>query len=141
MGLDSEDRFEIVGILERIDRYFTERIDEQLKRPYGEREGIEKKILMYETIRTDLVNYLTTISQKLPENTGENNTLNEPVTSLNLKLRALNCLESENIRTIGKLANMTKVRLMSIRNLGRTTFDEITSALKEHYNLELRKNN
>jgi len=53
----------------------------------------------------------------------------KPITSLPLSVRARRSLERGDIRTIGQLAGKTKRDLMSIRNFGETTWDEICSCL------------
>lgn len=54
-----------------------------------------------------------------------------PVTELDLSVRASNCLESENIRTIGELVSKSEVELLLIRNFGRVSLDEIQRKLVE----------
>ena len=53
-----------------------------------------------------------------------------PVTELDLSVRASNCLESENIRTIGELVSRTEVELLQIRNFGRVSLEEIQKKLE-----------
>lgn len=53
-----------------------------------------------------------------------------PVTELDLSVRASNCLEAENIRTIGELLSKTEVALLQIRNFGRVSLDEIQRKLQ-----------
>jgi len=54
-----------------------------------------------------------------------------PVTELDLSVRAANCLESENIRTIGELCRMKEDDLVKLRNFGRVTLKEIEKKLSE----------
>lgn len=54
-----------------------------------------------------------------------------PVTELDLSVRAQNCLESENIRTIGELCRMKEEDLVKLRNFGRVTLKEIEKKLQE----------
>jgi DNA-directed RNA polymerase subunit alpha len=54
-----------------------------------------------------------------------------PVTELDLSVRAANCLESENIRTIGELCRMKEDDLVKLRNFGRVTLKEIEKKLAE----------
>ncbi|MBX3468571.1 MAG: DNA-directed RNA polymerase subunit alpha [Planctomycetes bacterium] len=54
-----------------------------------------------------------------------------PVTELDLSVRAQNCLESENIRTIGELVRMKEEDLVKLRNFGRVTLKEIEKKLTE----------
>ena len=51
--------------------------------------------------------------------------LSLPVTELDLSVRASNCLEAENIRTIGELVSRSEPELLQIRNFGRVSLDEI----------------
>jgi len=57
--------------------------------------------------------------------------LSRPISELNLKPRAMNCLESENIVTIGDLVRRTEEDLLKIHNLGQTTLDDIKQRLAE----------
>jgi DNA-directed RNA polymerase subunit alpha len=54
-----------------------------------------------------------------------------PLKELDLSVRALNCLEGENIQTIGDLCRRTPDDLMKLRNFGRTTLKEIEKKLEE----------
>ncbi|MDC3379435.1 DNA-directed RNA polymerase subunit alpha [Planctomycetota bacterium] len=54
-----------------------------------------------------------------------------PVSDLDLSVRAANCLESENIRTIGELCRMVEEDLVKLRNFGRVTLKEIEKKLAE----------
>lgn len=54
-----------------------------------------------------------------------------PIKELDLSVRALNCLEGENIQTIGDLCRRTPDDLMKLRNFGRTTLKEIEKKLEE----------
>jgi DNA-directed RNA polymerase subunit alpha len=54
-----------------------------------------------------------------------------PTTDLDLSVRAANCLEAENIRTIGELCKMDEDDLVKLRNFGRVTLKEIEKKLGE----------
>lgn len=54
-----------------------------------------------------------------------------PLSELDLSVRALNCLEGENIQTIGDLCRRTPDDLMKLRNFGRTTLKEIEKKLED----------
>lgn len=54
-----------------------------------------------------------------------------PLAELDLSVRALNCLEGENIQTIGDLCRRTPDDLMKLRNFGRTTLKEIEKKLED----------
>jgi len=59
-----------------------------------------------------------------------------PVSDLDLSVRAANCLEAENIRTIGELCRLKEEDLVKLRNFGRVTLKEIEKKLAER-NLRL----
>jgi DNA-directed RNA polymerase subunit alpha len=54
-----------------------------------------------------------------------------PISELDLSVRALNCLEGENIQTIGDLCRRSPDDLMKLRNFGRTTLKEIEKKLED----------
>ncbi|MBI3723885.1 DNA-directed RNA polymerase subunit alpha [bacterium] len=54
-----------------------------------------------------------------------------PISELELSVRALNCLEGENIQTIGDLCRRSADDLMKLRNFGRTTLKEIEKKLED----------
>src|SRR5690606_8842318 len=54
-----------------------------------------------------------------------------PVSELDLSVRAANCLEAENIRTLGELCRMKQDDLVKLRNFGRVTLKEIEKKLHE----------
>lgn len=55
---------------------------------------------------------------------------------LSLSVRATNCLEVENIRTIRQLVTKTEADLLKLRNLGKTSLLDVKDKLSAH-NLEL----
>jgi DNA-directed RNA polymerase subunit alpha len=54
-----------------------------------------------------------------------------PVTSLDLSVRAQNCLESQSIKTLGELVGRSETDLLKVRNFGKTTLLEIKTKLRE----------
>ena len=54
-----------------------------------------------------------------------------PLSELYLSVRAANCLESENIATIGELCRLREEDLVKLRNFGRVTLKEIEKKLGE----------
>lgn len=50
---------------------------------------------------------------------------------LNLSVRAMNCLESENITTVRELVTRTADQLLEVRNFGETTLNEVKEKLAE----------
>ena len=56
--------------------------------------------------------------------------LNQPLSELKLGVRATNCLESENIRTVRDLVQRTADQLLEVRNFGETTLTEVKEKLE-----------
>lgn len=56
---------------------------------------------------------------------------NLSVKELDLSVRAANCLEAENIHTLGELCRMNQDALVKLRNFGRVTLKEIEKKLLE----------
>jgi DNA-directed RNA polymerase subunit alpha len=56
--------------------------------------------------------------------------LNMSVAELELSVRAMNCLESEQIRTVRDLVTHTEDQLLEVRNFGETTLNEVRSKLQ-----------
>ncbi|MDR1959908.1 MAG: DNA-directed RNA polymerase subunit alpha [Planctomycetaceae bacterium] len=48
---------------------------------------------------------------------------------LNLSVRAMNCLEAENINTVRELVSQTEDSLLEVRNFGETTLNEVKDKL------------
>ena len=57
--------------------------------------------------------------------------LNVTIPELRLSVRANNCMDAGNIRTIRDLVQLTEDQLMEIRNFGETTLDEVRQILQE----------
>ena len=57
--------------------------------------------------------------------------LNMPLAELNLSVRAMNCLESEEINTVRDLVTRTEDQLLEVRNFGETTLTEVRGKLTE----------
>lgn len=53
------------------------------------------------------------------------------LTDINLSVRARNCLETERIASVRDLVQRTEEQLMSLRNLGETTLNEVKEKLSE----------
>ncbi|HTL51485.1 MAG TPA: DNA-directed RNA polymerase subunit alpha [Planctomycetota bacterium] len=54
-----------------------------------------------------------------------------PVTKLDLSVRAQNCLNSENIKSIGELVQRAETDMLKIRNFGRGSLREVKKKLEE----------
>lgn len=57
--------------------------------------------------------------------------LNTTIADLKLSVRATNCLESENIRSVRELVQRNEDQLMEVRNFGETTLHEVRGRLQE----------
>jgi DNA-directed RNA polymerase subunit alpha len=68
-----------------------------------------------------------------PERNSEHLALRErlalPISDLDLSVRASNCLESENVRTIGDLVRLNENELLSLKNFGKTSLREVKQKL------------
>ena len=71
------------------------------------------------------------IEEKEEEKENLLSALDRPVTSLNLKVRAANCLSSVGIYTIKDLVSRSEQELLNIRSLGKTTLNEIKDELRQ----------
>ncbi len=67
----------------------------------------------------------------------EEEVMQKSVESLDLSVRSLNCLQSENIATIGQLLSYSKEDLMKIKNFGRKSLTEIGEKLAM-YDLKIK---
>jgi DNA-directed RNA polymerase subunit alpha len=57
--------------------------------------------------------------------------LNMSLAELKLSVRAMNCLESENIHTVRDLIQKSEDQLLEVRNFGETTLAEVRERLQE----------
>ncbi len=57
--------------------------------------------------------------------------LGQPVDIIELSVRASNCLKAAKIKTIGELVTKTEEELLSFKNFGKKSLDEIRDRLKE----------
>lgn len=86
------------------------------------------------------VQYLD-LGAELPEAVGEpgvraageelEQKLSLPITDLDLSVRALHCLEGQEIKTVRDLVRYTPAELLEVRNFGRTSLAEVKSKLEE----------
>ena len=52
-----------------------------------------------------------------------------PISDLDLSVRASNCLESENVKTIGDLVRLNENELLNLKNFGKTSLREVKQKL------------
>jgi DNA-directed RNA polymerase subunit alpha len=57
--------------------------------------------------------------------------LSMSITDLKLSVRALHCLEAQDIKTVRDLVHLTPAELLEVRNFGRTSLAEVKSKLGE----------
>jgi DNA-directed RNA polymerase subunit alpha len=57
--------------------------------------------------------------------------LAQPISALDLSVRAVNCLESAKICTVGELAKMAEAELLQVRSFGRTSLREVKRKLQD----------
>jgi DNA-directed RNA polymerase subunit alpha len=57
--------------------------------------------------------------------------LNQPIAELELSVRARNCLDSANLKTLADLVRLSETEVMNLKNLGKTSLTEIKTKLAE----------
>ena len=72
----------------------------------------------------------------IEENDALRELLDEPISHLELSVRASNCLETENISSIRELCRFSEDSLLRIRNFGQTSLEELKEKLAS-FSLEL----
>jgi DNA-directed RNA polymerase subunit alpha len=65
------------------------------------------------------------------ENSELEETLSMPIAELELSVRARNCLDGANLRTLRDLVTMGENEVMNLKNLGKTSLTEIKTKLAE----------
>jgi len=68
----------------------------------------------------------------MTESAEQGGMLDQPISVLNLSVRARNCLDAENIRTIRQLVKLSEQDLLELRNFGQTSLKEVRVKLREH---------
>jgi DNA-directed RNA polymerase subunit alpha len=85
----------------------------------GEELGAELVPVAEEAVGTE--EYVSELERKLAM----------PISSLELSIRAANCLEAENIMTVGQLVRLSEEDLLAIRSFGKTSLREIKRKLAD----------
>ena len=57
--------------------------------------------------------------------------LSRPISSLDLSVRAANCMADQQIQTVGELARRSKDDMLLVKNFGKTSLHEIEKKLSE----------
>ena len=73
-----------------------------------------------------------TVPEETQETTELQRLLAVPVSELELSVRARNCLDGANMRTMGDIVNLSENEIMNLKNLGKTSLTEIKAKLAEH---------
>ena len=77
------------------------------------------------------------LTEEETESIEQKKLLEKTIEELDLSVRSYNCLKKSNINTFGDLINKTEEEIMSIKNLGKKSFEEIQEKIKEFgYNLK-----
>lgn len=64
-------------------------------------------------------------------NDEQKSVLSQPLGTLQLSVRASNCLESAKLHTVGDLARQTEADLLKVRSFGKTSLREVKTKLQE----------
>lgn len=70
-------------------------------------------------------------NRKNRENTELDSILAAPISTLELSVRARNCLDGANMQTVRDLVRMSENEVMNLKNLGKTSLAEIKNKLAE----------
>ena len=81
--------------------------------------------------RGAVIHYFAQRFRYVPMPTILDDVLDEKIANLDLSIRSANCLESQGIMTVGDLLRRSDYDLLSIRNFGRTSFNEVRDKLFE----------
>jgi len=95
---------------------------------------LQEYLNLFVTIEDMQVETVGMITEK--EEKRENN-YDIPIRDLEFSVRSRNCLKRANIKTLGQLTQMTAEELLSIKNFGRKSLNEIREKLRQ-FNLTLK---
>ncbi len=77
------------------------------------------------------------VAEEENEGNEQKKLLEKTIEELDLSVRSYNCLKKSNINTFGNIIDKTEEEIMSIKNLGKKSFEEIKEKVKEFgYNLK-----
>jgi len=77
------------------------------------------------------------ITDEENENNEQKKLLEKSIEELDFSVRSYNCLKKSNINSFGEIVNKTEEEIMSIKNLGKKSFEEIKEKVKD-YGLTLK---
>ncbi len=116
-------------------KFSNERINEILDMIHKENnERSRTNTLLFEQVYPDLARRVAMLEKKMdsllqPERYQKNDILEKSIHDLELTTRSSRCLENANIHTIGELVKRTRVDLMRLENLGKTSVKSIMLCL------------
>ena len=88
--------------------------------------------VQYHELGSDLAAIVKKIQLSEPGPADEKSRLMEmPIASLELSVRAGNCLEAAKILTVGELLSMSETQLLQLRSFGKTSLTEVQRKLAE----------
>jgi len=77
------------------------------------------------------------VPEEDPESVEQNKLFEKTIEELDLSVRSYNCLKKSNINTFGDIIGKTEEEIMSIKNLGKKSLEEIKDKVNEFgYNLK-----
>ncbi len=103
---------------------------EQLKEYLNSIKGLDQ--LDKEMITEYVIDNKYFNKEKLNNDEEINSKLSTDIAQLKLGIRAYNCLKRAGINSLGDLADMTEKRLRKVRNLGKSSFEEIVTKMQEY---------
>lgn len=93
----------------------------------GPHPNHQRALLFYEDIESSKVMYYD--EEKAKRKDRHNKTLEIPLTDFELSVRSRNCLKKMKIYTLGDLLRISESELLSYKNFGETSLDEIKEIL------------
>lgn len=88
--------------------------------------------VMYHDLGSDLVSIAAGSSENVPVmDSVMEEKLNRPTSSLNLSVRASNCLDAARVETIRDLVSLSEGDLLRMRSFGKTSLHEVVQKLTE----------
>lgn len=89
-------------------------------------------IVMYHELNDQMVSTIRALPEpETPERTAMDELLNKGVSTLNLSVRASNCLEAARIQTLRDLVQRTEADLLRVRSFGKTSLHEVQRKLAD----------
>jgi DNA-directed RNA polymerase subunit alpha len=74
---------------------------------------------------------LSSGAEEVSPATSQKELLSRPISTLDLSVRAANCMSEQQIETVAELVRRTKDELLLVKNFGKTSLREIEKKLKE----------